>query len=153
MKGKPTTDIKTINKIINKCDVCYVAMVDKDNKPYVLPFNFGYDGTYIYLHSASEGKKINILKENNNVCITFSTDHQLFHRNKEVACSYGMKFRSVVLNGKVRFINEYEKKIEVLNKVMEKYTGESFKYNAPAVNNVETFIVEIDSITAKEVGY
>jgi len=153
MKGKPTTDIKIINKIINSCDVCYVAMVDKDNKPYVLPFNFGYDGTFIYLHSASVGKKIDILKNNNQVCITFSTAHQLFFRNKEVACSYGMKFKSVVLNGKVHFVSEYNEKINILNKIMQKYTGETFNYNAPAVNNVETFFVEIDTVTAKEVGY
>ena len=153
MGSKIITDTKVIKYIIDKCDVCYVAMVDQNNMPYVLPFNFGYDGDFIYLHSATVGKKIDILRNNNNVCITFSTDHQLFNRNEEVACSYGMKFRSVVAFGKVKFITDNDKKIEVLNKVMGKYTNRIFDFNAPAVNNVATFIVEIESVTAKELGY
>jgi len=153
MGSKIIYDLKTIKKIIDKCDVCYVSMVDENNMPYVLPFNFAYDGEYIYLHSASEGKKIEILKKNNNVCVAFSTDHLLFHRNHDVACSYGMKFRSVVANGKVQFIEDYDKKIEVLNKVMEKYTGKAFSYNAPAVNNVAAWVVKVDTVTAKELGY
>jgi len=153
MGNKLTTDIKVISKIIDKCDVCFIAMVDEKNMPYVLPFNFGYDGQFIYLHSATAGKKIEILKNNCNVCVAFSTDHQLSFRNEDVACSYGMKFRSVVAFGKVKFITDYDRKIEALNKVMEKYTSKTFNYNAPAVNNVEAYIVEIESITAKENGY
>jgi len=153
MKGKIVTDKKIINQIIDKCTTCYVGMCDENNAPYVLPFNFGYDGTCIYLHSASEGKKIDILKKNNKVSIAFSTDHVLFHRHEQVACSYGMKFRSVVADGKVTFITDYDKKVEVLNKIMLKYTGKEFTYNAPAVNNVAVYVVHIDSITAKEVGY
>ena len=153
MRSKLSTDRKAIDKIIAKCDVCYVGMVDPEGKPYVLPFNFGYDGTHIFLHSALDGKKIDILKLNNNVCIVFSTGHKLFHRNEGVACSYGMDFRSVVAFGEVHFVKDYDKKIEVLNKVMEKYTDKTFTYNSPAVNNVEAFIVEIESITAKESGY
>lgn len=34
------TDQKEIDEIINKCPVCYVSMVDENNQPYVLPFNF-----------------------------------------------------------------------------------------------------------------
>lgn len=153
MGSKILTDLSVIKKIIDKCEACYVSMVDKNNRPYVLPFNFGYDGEFIYLHSAAEGKKIDILKINNNVCVAFSTDHSLYHRNDDVACSYGMKFRSVIAFGKVQFIEDYDKKIEVLNKVMEKYTGKAFTYNAPAVNNVAAFVIKIESITAKEFGY
>lgn len=153
MKGKILTEKRIINQIIDKCTTCYVGMCDENNTPYVLPFNFGYDGTCIYLHSASEGKKIDILKKNNKVSIAFSTDHVLFHRHEQVACSYGMKFRSVVADGKVTFISDYDKKVEVLNIIMLKYTGKEFTYNAPAVNNVAVYVVHIDSITAKEVGY
>jgi len=153
MKAKTSNDIKVIEKIINKCDVCYLAMVDKDNMPYVLPFNFGYDSHYIYLHSGPDGKKIDILKSNNNVCIAFSTDNELFQRHDTVACSCGMKFKSVIAYGKVEFVEDYNQKIEILNKIMLKYTGKEFTYNAPAVNNVAVFKVYIESITAKTVGY
>lgn len=153
MYNTTTADPKVVQKIIDKCDTCYLAMADDNGMPYVLPFNFGYDGQFIYLHSGPEGKKIDILKKNNKVSLAFSTDHQLFHRHETVACSYGMKFRSVVVCGTVEFITDYDRKIEVLNKVMRKYTGKEFSYNAPAVNNVAAFIVHIESATAKELGY
>ena len=153
MENKIITDSKIINKIIDKCNFCFVAMSDENNIPYVLPFNFGYDGKFIYLHSALTGRKIDILNKNNNVCVAFSTDEQLFNRDEDVACSYGMKYRSVIAFGKVKFVTDFEEKIEVLNKVMKKYTSKTFSYNIPAVNNVKTFIVEIESITAKEHRY
>jgi len=146
-------DIANINKIINLCEVCYIGMVDDENMPYVLPFNFGYENDIIYLHSAKTGKKINILKNNNNVCIVFSTGHEIRFQHPEVACSYMMKYRSVQAFGKVEFIDNYDEKVNILNIIMKKYTGKDFNYNKPAVNEVETFIVRVSSIMGKEFGY
>ncbi len=142
-----------IEKIINKCEVCYVAMVDENNQPYVLPFNFGYNNKCLYLHGTKTGKKINILKKNNSVCVTFSTDHSLVYQNDSVACSFTMKFRSVVAYGKVTFIEDYDKKVEAIDEVMKKYTGKSYSYSKPSIINLETFIIEIESWTGKESGY
>jgi len=153
MKKRIITKSTEIESIINKCEVCYVSMVDKDNMPYVVPFNFGYKDNYIYLHSAKEGKKLNILKNNANVCIAFSTDHKLAFQNENVACSYGMKFRSVLIYGKAEFIEEYNEKVNVMNIIMSHYTSHEFTYSEPAVKNVETFKVAITEITGKEYGY
>jgi uncharacterized protein len=142
-----------LDSIIQKCEVCYMGMVDMDNQPYVLPFNYGYKNQTLYLHSAPEGKKIEILKQHNRVCIAFSTDHQLSFQSEDVACSYGMKFRSVVAIGNVEFIEEDEKKVEAMNIIMQKYTGKDFLYAAPAIRNVAVFKVVIDSISGKELGY
>ena len=53
---------KEIEEIIQKSICCYIGMVDENNRPYVLPFNFGYKDKCIYLHSGTTGKKIEILK-------------------------------------------------------------------------------------------
>ena len=95
MRSNCFTNKEAIASIILDCQVCYVGMVDKDNTPYVVPFNFGYDDGYIYLHSAREGRKMDILKKNNRVCVTFSTGHELRHQSEGVACSYSMKFRQL----------------------------------------------------------
>ncbi|HRS54197.1 MAG TPA: pyridoxamine 5'-phosphate oxidase family protein, partial [Bacteroidales bacterium] len=130
------TDIKRINYIINKCEVCYVGMIDTQGNPYVLPFNFGYENGLIYLHSGPEGKKIDSLRKNPCVCIVFSTDYVLRYTSENVACSYGMKFKSVLAYGKVEFVDNYDDKIRILNVIMKKYTNKEFSYNAPAVRNV-----------------
>ncbi len=153
MANRMTSDPKTIQKIIDKCEVCYVGMADQDGMPYVLPFNFGFEDGVIYLHSAITGKKIDILRSNPNVCVSFSTDHQLFHRHEPVACSYGMKYRSVLAFGKVVFVEDYEEKVRVMNVIMKKYAGREFEYNPPAVNNVCVYKVVPDVLEGKESGY
>jgi nitroimidazol reductase NimA-like FMN-containing flavoprotein (pyridoxamine 5'-phosphate oxidase superfamily) len=153
MKKRLVTMQSELDHIINKCEVCYVGMVDLNNQPYVLPFNFGYKDQTLYLHSAPEGKKIEIFKQHNRVCIAFSTDHQLSFQSVDVACSYGMKFRSVVAYGNVEFIGKDEKKIEAMNIIMQKYAGKDFSYATPAIRNVAVFKVLIDSISGKELGY
>jgi len=139
-------------KIISSCEVCYVGMADHDNKPYVLPFNFGIKDETIYLHSAPEGKKMDILKHNPDVSIAFSTGHELYHQHEEVACSYGMKFKSVIVSGKVVFIEEYENKTKALDIVMHHYTNREFSYNAPAINNVRVYKVLIDKMSGRKRG-
>jgi len=153
LKNREIKDKEEIEAIIQKCRVCHIGMVDND-KPYVLPFNFVYAEDAIYLHSAPVGKKNEILKANNNICLNFDTDYEVFHRHENVACSWGMKFRSVVINGTVSFIEDYDEKIRILNIVMKKYAGrDDFKYNAPAVKNVCVMKVNIEQMTGKKYGY
>ena len=153
MNHRFITDQKEIDEIINKCPVCYVSMVDENNHPYVLPFNFGYSDGVIFLHSSQKGHKIDILKNNPNVCIAFSTDHQLRYQSEQVACSYSMKYRSVLAFGKVEFITDLEQKKEFLNKVMTHYTDREFGYNEPALREVCTYQVKVEKYTAKLYGY
>jgi hypothetical protein len=145
--------LQQIEKVIKKCSFCHVAMVDKQNKPYVLPFNFGYHDGYIYLHSGPEGKKIEILKANPDVCINFTTDHELFRQHPDVACSFGMRYRSVLVSGKVEFIDDYDAKIEALNIVMKQYVDGNFTYSEPSVNNVCVYKVKIEDFTGKVYGH
>lgn len=140
--------------IIKRCKVCNVAMVDSDGMPYVLPFNFTYNEGVLYLHSAPEGKKIDILNQNPNICVSFSTDHAMHHQNEEVACSYSMRYRSVLIYGKVHFIEDIKQKEDVLNKMMAHYTKrEKFKYSMPALKNVKIFKVDIERMDGRTFGY
>jgi uncharacterized protein len=147
------SDQAEIDAIIQKCDVCYMSMVDENNLPYVLPFNFGYSDGIIYLHSSGRGRKIDILKNNPEVCIVFSTDHQLRHQSEQVACSYSMKYRSVLAFGTVEFVTETEEKISHLNTVMRHYTEREFTYNPPALREVCTYKVVVRRFSAKLYGY
>ncbi len=147
------TDHKNAKQVIDKCEACYIGMIDQNNMPYVLPFNFGYENETIYLHSAPFGKKLDILKNNPLVCVNFSTDHLLFHRHEQVACSYGMRYRSVLAFGKVEFVEDFDEKLKIMNIIMRKYTGKDFEYNAPAINNVAIYKVNIDKIETKISNY
>lgn len=149
MKNTQTEDLNKITEIINKIKVCHIGFVDGD-KPYVLPFNFVYRDSILYIHSALTGRKIDILKKNNNVCASFETDSKLFVRHEQVACSYSMTFKSVVMSGKLEFIEDNDEKSKIMNWIMDFYTGKSnFKYNLPAITNVAIMKIIIENATAR----
>ncbi len=154
MKHRQITSRNTLDEIIRKCSFCSVAMVDQHQRPYVLPMNFGYEDGVIYLHSAPEGKKVDILRTNNQVCINFSTDLELRHQNEEVACSYGMKYKSVLAFGKVEFIDDPEEKRKILDILMRQYTGRTgYTYNDPAVINVKVYKIVAEKLEGRVYGY
>lgn len=152
MKTLQITDKKEIEHIISQCDICYVGMVDPDGCPYVIPMNFGYQDDIIYLHSNQTGKSITILEANNNVCITFSIDHNLVFQHPEVACSYRMKSKSIIVTGKVIFETDFKQKTEALDIIMKNYSEKLFKYSNPAVINVRIWKVKIETISCRYFG-
>lgn len=152
MKTVVFEDKERIEEVISKSEICFVGMVDTENTPYVIPMNFGYQDGVIYLHSGPEGRAINILNRNNQVCITFSIDHELVFQHPKVACSYRMKAKSVICYGKVNFIEELDDKRKTLDIIMRHYSGREFQYSEPAVKNVKIWEVPLDQVSAKEYG-
>ena len=147
-------ELSQIEPIIKSSKVCHVAMVDLENKPYVLPFNFGYSDGVIYLHSDPDGKKIDILKNNPNVSINFTTDHDLFHITDGMACSYGMRYKSVLVDGKVEFIEDNEAKVKAFNIFMGNYVkNQEFTYSGPSIESVCVFKVKVNNFVGKTYGY
>ncbi len=153
MKSRLLTNPSEITDIIKKCLFCHVAMVDQNGLPYVLPFNFGYDEGVIYLHSSQHGKKIDILKNNNNVSVVFSADHLLRFQSEDVACSYSMKYRSVLASGKAEFIEDPDQKMIALNFIMKQYTQKEFLFNLPSIKEVCCWKVRVEKIEGRVYGY
>ncbi len=149
---KDILDFSDQEKIIKRAKICHVGMIDGD-KPYVLAFNFGYENKTIYLHTSKYGGKLEILEKNNNVCIEFDVDHELFYRDKEVACSWTWKYRSVIAHGKAEIIDDYEEKIKGLKIFMKNYSDMNFKFSKPSVDNVIIIKIKIEKITGRQFKY
>ncbi len=153
MKTKLLENLAEVLEIADRCQACYVAMTGEDGKPYIVPMNFGLFEGNIYLHSSQNGKKITALRKNPDVCVSFSTDHALRWQNENVACSWGMRYRSVLAHGKVEFIEDFDKKQEALNIIMRKYAGRDFTFGVPSVNEVCTWRVVVEKWEGKVYGY
>ncbi len=149
---KDITELDELEAIIKKCKVCRVGMVEGDI-PYVLAMNFGYEDQTIWLHCAKAGKKIDILKHNNKVCIEFDADHKLFARHEDVACSWRFAYRSVLINGHALFVDDYDEKIKGLHIFMKNYSDKPFEYSKPSVDNVQLIKIPIESITGRSFEY
>lgn len=153
MKTEFILEKAEIEQIIFDSQVCFVGLVDKDNKPYVIPMNFGYRDNTIYLHSAPDGGLVDIILNNPNICITFNRGQELVYQHINVACSYRMRSESVICQGKVNFITDNQQKIDILNIIMRQYVKDkTFKYSQPAVANVKIWEIPIEKLTAKAFG-
>jgi len=141
-----------IEEIIKECKFCHVSMIDK-NTPYIVGMNFGYKEKTIYLHSAKTGKKIDILKKNNNVSIFFTAGTELFSRNKEVACSWRMRYKSVIANGKAEILEDYETKLDCLKIFMDNYADNEIKFSKPAVDNILIIKIQVENWTGRTFEY
>ncbi len=154
MKSRFINDSAVTESVIKACDVCYVGMVDEGNFPYTLPFNFGFDNGNLFIHSGPSGHKIEVLKRNPKVCVVFSTAHEMYHQSEHVACSFGMKYKSVMIKGEVQFIEDVEEKVLALSVIMKQYTErEDFKYSMPSLKNVVVMKIIPTSIECKYFGY
>ena len=152
MKTLVYTEKEKMESVIAQCRMCFVGMADVDGSPYVIPMNFGYKDGVIYLHSAPEGRTVSIINRNPRICITFSTDYKLVFQHPEVACSYRTHTQSVIVQGEVRFVDNFEKKREVLDIIMKQYSDKQFTYSEPAVKNVKIWEVQADRMTGREFG-
>lgn len=153
MKSHIITSPDEINAIIRKCQVCHVAMVDLEGKPYVLPMNFGYEEGIIFFHSSGKGKKIDILGHHPALCVAFSTDYQLRFQSEDVACSYSMKYRSILAYGKAEFIEDFDQKLKALAIVMKNYTSREFLFNPPSVKEVACWSMKVEKFEGRVYGY
>lgn len=152
MRTSLITDKLEMESIINQCDICFIGLTEKDGSPYVIPMNFGFIDGDIILHSAQEGKHINILEENNRICVTFCPDRKLAYQHPDVACSYSMTSKSVVCKGTVTFIEDLKEKERSLNAMMQKFTDKVFKYSVPALTHVRVWRVTVNEMTSKAFG-
>lgn len=138
-------------KIIRMCRTCYLAMSEGE-QPYVVPMNFALDGETIILHSARDGRKWETMKVNPNVCLTWVLGEEIAWQDLQVGCSYRVKSKSVIAEGKIEFVDDYEEKVTCMEKLMAQYSPLSFSFSRPSVENVGVIKVHIQKIEARDFG-
>ena len=146
-KDREITDRSIIEKILEKSEICRIAMCD-GNMPYIVPMNFGYKDGCLYLHSAVEGRKIEILKKNQNVC--FEVEAECESVKADLPCEWSMKYQSVIGFGKAHFLEETGQKIKGLDVITEKFTGLPYtNYGEGMLKRLAVIRVDIESVTGK----
>ena len=128
-KDREITDFNEIINIIKKCDVCRIALNDKDF-PYIVPLNFGLDiqgkEVYLYFHCAMEGKKLDLIAKDNRVTFEMDCDHNFILYEERMSCTMG--YESVIGHGVIETVPD-ENKYESLKILMRQYHAEDFKFN------------------------
>lgn len=149
-REREVTDINEILRILDNAKILHLGMVDGD-EPYVLPMNYGYtmvDGKLtLYLHGATKGRKLDVIRANPKVCFSLESDVEQFEG--KVACQYGTAYTSVMGRGTARIIEDVEEKKAGMSVLMHTQTGKEFSFTDKLVSIVSVIRIDVDSYTAK----
>ena len=145
---KEITDQTLISQIIEKAQICRLGLA-KDNIPYVLPVSFGFDGTAIYFHTAKEGRKIDFMTANDQVCFEFEHGVQLI-RNESNPCKWTFSFQSVIGYGTVRELTDLPEKTAGLNQIMTHYSGRAWPFTRDDLGAIRVWRIAIERLTGKQ---
>jgi len=146
-KEKEITDRDEIEKILRESQICRLAMVE-DDKPYIVPMNFGFKEGCLYFHSAKEGRKINLIKKNPNVC--FEVDQLIQLKKAKLACDWGVDYKSVIGEGTAQLVNTMAEKKEALHIIMSQYSDRKFEYSEEMLENTIVIKVTVYRMTGKK---
>jgi len=143
-------DRRAIEEILARATVCRLGLC-QNGIPYVVPLSFGYADDCLYFHSAPEGRKIEIIKHNPNVCFEVDLDEEFVAA--DVACGWTVRYRSVIGFGKSRLVEGAEEKRRALDVILGHYSDGVYEYPEGALDEVAVVKVEVESLTGKQSGY
>ena len=144
---KEIKDQAEIDSIIHRSRVCRLGLSD-EGQPYVVPLCFGYDGKTLYFHCAREGRKLDILRRNNKVCIEFDIVQGMIEADE--GCNWGIKYQSVIGFGTAHLVEDVAEKQNALTLLMAQYSERSFSFPPEMVNRTAVVKIEIESLTGKQ---
>ena len=149
-RERQITDENQIRGILDTAKVLRLGLA-VNNEPYVVPLNYGYtmeNGRLtLYMHSATRGKKLDMIRENPNVFFEMDCDLQPFEG--EVACQYGLSYSSIMGRGKATIVEDVQEKIRAMSILMKTQTQQDFSFNDRLVSIVAVIRIDVAEYTAK----
>ena len=139
-----------IYKIMDEALYCHVGFV-QDGQPYVIPSIHARDGDDLLLHGATTSRLIRHIQEGHDVCVTITIlDGLVLARS---IYSHSMNYRSAVLFGKGRSIDDPEEAYHALkvlsDHVMPGRWNDSREPNPNEMKATAVVSISIDSASAK----
>jgi nitroimidazol reductase NimA-like FMN-containing flavoprotein (pyridoxamine 5'-phosphate oxidase superfamily) len=148
-KEKEITDRNEIEAVIHEARVCRMGMCDGPS-PYIVPLCFGYAAETFYFHCAAQGRKLEILERNPEVCLELEGGVALKPGVK--ACDWGMTYRSVIAFGRAERVDAPEAKRRALDLIMARYAPGTFDYPEAALTQTVVLQVRPRNMTGKRSG-
>ncbi len=149
-KDKEITDKDEIEGLLSTCMVGRLGTC-ANGIPYITPMNFTYDreASRIYLHCANEGRKMDNIRANQNVC--FEVEEVTSTLVKQPTCASSVAYRSVILFGSIKILTDMAAKNDALQKLASKYAPQNPKapFTDAMLNKTNVLEIEIREMTAK----
>jgi nitroimidazol reductase NimA-like FMN-containing flavoprotein (pyridoxamine 5'-phosphate oxidase superfamily) len=142
------TDQATIEAILHRASVGRLGLA-ANNVPYVVPLNYVYHHRAIYFHCAGEGRKIEMLKVNPQVCFEVDEHYGTVRSNKPAP--HSTHYASVIVFGQARIVDNLQQKFEALQALLDKYApGRHYRPLRPdEARGVTVVEISIEAMTGK----
>jgi hypothetical protein len=116
LPARGSHDRQIVDAILDAAFVAHVGFV-VDGQPFVIPTLFGRAGDKLYLHGSAASRMLRTLEAGVPVCLTVTlVDGLVLARS---AFHHSMNYRSVVIFGTARKIDDPEQKNEALRVISE----------------------------------
>jgi uncharacterized protein len=140
-------DKAEILAVMTEALVCRIGLSD-GGAPYVVPMNFGLGENCLYLHCATEGRKLDILRKNDRVCFEMDLLREI--RPGKESCGWGAFYESVIGFGRAVIVEASAEKKAALDRIMEHCGAESpFSYPDETLARTAVIRIDIESVTGK----
>jgi len=103
-------------QILDEGFICHVGFV-ADGQPFVIPTGYGRVGDNLYIHGSAASRMLRRVDEGVSVCVTVTLlDGLVLARS---IFNHSMNYRSVVILGTARAVNDPKEKLEALRLLSE----------------------------------
>lgn len=134
--------------ILNNCTSGVLSVLGDDDYPYGVPMSYTYKDGKLYFHGMTKGHKIESIKKHSKVSFT------VIETDKVVPEEYTTYFRSVIVFGHARVLDNPKDQVEALSLLVDKYSANfkeaSYEEIRGKLNAVCTFVIDIEHISGKE---
>ena len=145
-KDRAMSEAEAIS-ILETAQVGTLATVSEEHIPYLVPMSFVYEQGAIYLHCAVEGKKLDNIRSNNNICFNGVEAVEL------LPAAFSTKYKSVTVFGKIAIVEAQEEKRQSLIAIVKKYSPDFYEaglqYIDNAIEKTKVLKIEVSRITGK----
>lgn len=146
-KEKEVCSREVMEKLLNSAQIIRIGLLD-GKEPYIVPMLFGYREGSIFMHSAKEGRKIDIIKKGGMVC--FEVEEAGEVAEKDTPCKWTLDYVSVVGWGEARILESRDEMRKGLDIIMLHYGGKPpFEYTEPTLSKMVVIRIDITTMTCK----
>ncbi len=146
-KDREIKQFDDIVDVLNRCDTIRLG-ISGEKYPYVVPLSFGFETKnskiILYIHGAQEGKKHDLIAQNNKVCV----EADICHGFAETAQSVTTVYESIIGYGTAEKVYGDEM-VQGLRLLLAHCGYEGFPFDQSVTKILTVYKITLDSVTGK----
>lgn len=149
--NREITDFQAVCDLLYACDTVRLGLFGGDY-PYVVPLSFGMEVTeenkvVLYFHGAGEGKKRELMKANNHVCV----EADILRGYRDTGHSVTADYKSVIGFGLVEEVADFSERVKGLQLLLQHCKTEGYSAEECArLPFVSVYKVTLTAVTGKQ---